>query len=307
MRKATLTLLAFMALNAWIQLGLKASSDLIVQPGSDALLQRVRACRGRVLVTMYRLTDRSWIEELVAARKRGLLVRVLLDRNDDNEAAFSQLESAGVEVRWGSASYPVTHQKSLILDREAWVLTHNLQRLAFQENRGFALRIHDLTAVAEMEKVMLADWEGRPIKTGHAGLLWSPGNARSGTLALLGRARRQIEIYNEHMSDPEVEEALLAAARRNVRVRLLMTGDADDRNEPARRRLREGGVEVRLLASPFIHAKVLLIDSASGTLGSLNYSPGSLDKNRELAVVLTSKKTVKALRDVFEGDWARGR
>lgn len=309
MRKALSLLLAFMLLNAWLHGVLRGSSELIVQPeaGRQVLLKRLQGARHRILVTVYRLTDREVVQELVRARKRGLRVRVLLDHNPDNEAAFQELQQAGVEVNWGNPAYPVTHQKSLILDGEAWILTHNLSPLAFEENRGFALRVNDQTVLSEMEKVMLADWERKPARTSHSRLLWAPGNARSGTLALIGKARRQIEVDNEHMSDPEVESALLQAVKRGVRVRLLMSGDERDRNEPARRRLREGGVEVRLLSRPFIHAKLLLVDASSGSLGSLNYSPSSLDRNRELSVVLSSKKTVAALRQVFEEDWRASR
>lgn len=308
MRKALSLLLAFMLLNAWLQGALRKPSDLIVQPeaGRQALVERLRGARQRILVTMYRLSDREIVQELLRARDRGLLVRVLLDRNADNEGAFEQLREGGVEVSWGNPEYPVTHQKSLLLDGDAWILTHNFSPRAFEENRGFALRVSDPTLVSEMEKVMLADWERKPIRTRHSRLLWSPGNARRGTLALLEKARRQVEVENEHMSDPEVERALLDAVQRGVRVRLLMSGDEGDRNEPARRRLREGGVEVRLLSRPFIHAKLLLVDASSGSLGSLNYSPSSLDRNRELSVILADKKTVASLRQVFDEDWQQG-
>lgn len=308
MRKPIAVLLSFMLLNAWLHLSLRASASLEVQPdaGRGPFLQRISRARQRVMIVMFRLTDTEIIQALASARKRGLTVRVLLNRDRDNERAFRELTEAGCDVRWGNPAYPATHQKSIILDREAWILTHNLQPVSFQQNRGFGLLITDLAAIAEMEQVMLADWEGKPVKVGNGDLLWAPNNARAGTLALIGRARNQIEIYNEHMSDPEIERALLDAVKRNVKVRLLMTGDDRDRNAPARRRLREGGVEVRMLTRPFVHAKLLLVDQSSGTLGSVNYSPGSLDENRELCAVLKSKKTVAQLRQVFERDWLDG-
>lgn len=306
MRKTVGVVLAFMVLNAWMQFGLRAKPGLEVQPetGRKPFLTRIAAAEQRVLMTMYRLTDREVVQELCRARARGLFVMVILHSDSENQAAFDELRRAGAWVTWGNPEYGQTHQKSVILDREAWILTHNLSRTSFEENRGFALRVTDIKAVAEIEEVLLADWERKPAKTSHPALLWAPGNARSDTLKLLGRAKKSLELYCEHMSDPEIERALLGAAARGVTVRLLMSGDADDRNEPARRRLREGGVQVRTLTKPFVHAKVTLVDGKLGSLGSLNYSPGSLDRNRELAALVSEKSTVGTLRKTFERDWA---
>lgn len=73
-------------------------------PGSEIRVMLVGALRramGRVFAEVYTLTDAEVIAGLVAAHRRGVDVRVLLDPNQVyNLHAFTLLHAGGVEVRW---------------------------------------------------------------------------------------------------------------------------------------------------------------------------------------------------------------
>jgi phosphatidylserine/phosphatidylglycerophosphate/cardiolipin synthase-like enzyme len=73
-------------------------------PGQEirhALENALAAARTEVSVEVFVLTDPDVVAGLAAARRRGALVRVLLDpRQDVNRPGYSLLRAAGVAVRW---------------------------------------------------------------------------------------------------------------------------------------------------------------------------------------------------------------
>jgi phosphatidylserine/phosphatidylglycerophosphate/cardiolipin synthase-like enzyme len=102
------------------------------------------------------------------------------------------------------------------------------------------------------------------------------------------------------VQDREIEAALIACVRRGVRVRLLTnTGAAPDLA-----RLRQAGVAVHQVASPYIHAKMIWVDDRWAFIGSENISAASLDRNRELGVLIANAGVLARLQSIFTQDWA---
>jgi cardiolipin synthase A/B len=56
----------------------------------------------------------------------------------------------------------------------------------------------------------------------------------------------------------------------------------------------------------YIHAKVIVVDDRRAFLGSENFSVGSMQYNRELGLITTSKPIVHALTGVLDKDAAGG-
>jgi phosphatidylserine/phosphatidylglycerophosphate/cardiolipin synthase-like enzyme len=49
-----------------------------------------------------------------------------------NDSAFERLQAAGVDVAWTSDRFPVTHEKSMVIDRkEVLISTFNLSNKYF--------------------------------------------------------------------------------------------------------------------------------------------------------------------------------
>ena len=105
------------------------------------------------------------------------------------------------------------------------------------------------------------------------------------------------------MQDLELETALIAAAHRGARVRLISNPN-DPTNAAGIARIQHGGVHVHLLSSPYIHAKLVLVDGRWAFVGSENISTASLDRNRELGVLVSDPAALAGLATTFEGDWS---
>jgi len=123
--------------------------------------------------------------------------------------------------------------------------------------------------------------------------------------SLINSAKHTIDIYNEEMDDSAITSALAAAARRHVDVKVVMTASSEW--DSAFKTLTHAGVHVRTYrqdASLYIHAKMILTGGRRVFLGSQNFSAGSLDDNRELGIILSTRAIIRSLQASFARDYA---
>ena len=291
--------------------------QLFVEPedGTAPVLRELNSAAHSLDVAMYLLTDKPAISALEAAQRRGVQVRVLLEQHPygdaaGNNAVFAQLQRAGVAVRWADPTYKLTHEKAIGIDRrETLILTLNLTASAFSRNREYGVVDRAPGDVAEMEGLFEADWNRTTYQPLQPDLVVSPVNARARLLHLIGAAGRELDVESEEVQDRALEDALAAAAHRGVHVRLVISpaSSGRDANAPGLARVKAGGVQVRELSRPYIHAKIFLADGAVAFVGSENISTASLDGNRELGVFVNSPAALQRMASTFQQDWdARG-
>ncbi|MCX6409560.1 MAG: phospholipase D-like domain-containing protein [Actinobacteria bacterium] len=122
------------------------------------------------------------------------------------------------------------------------------------------------------------------------------GNDRSRQLGLINHATKQLLVYNEEMQDQQVINALVAAAKRRIDVRVVMAGQVNGYNSWAVgfNQLTAGGVKVYLIddtkpGSLYVHAKAIISDGRDGFLGSENFGTASMNWNRELGMMITAR------------------
>jgi phosphatidylserine/phosphatidylglycerophosphate/cardiolipin synthase-like enzyme len=68
--------------------------------------------------------------------------------------------------------------------------------------------------------------------------------------------------------------------------------------------LKDLGVPVKWI--PHLHTKMLVADGKAAYVGSENFSQTSLDKNREVGVILVEGSSIAPLSSTFDKDWAIG-
>jgi cardiolipin synthase len=111
------------------------------------------------------------------------------------------------------------------------------------------------------------------------------------------------------MASAAITAALSAAARRGVRVTVVMTDQTDW--HAAFATLRKAGAVVDVYAPDaalYIHAKTVVSDvgmsEARAYVGSQNFSTASLDHNRELGIITSDPALVAGLARVVTADAA---
>ena len=132
-------------------------------PNTDirsALAAMLAAARSEVQAEIFLLTDPDVEAALVAARRRGARVRVLLDaRQDGNPAALATLRAGGVEARL----YPLPggaklHAKVLRADAGLLVGSANWTHGGLDVNHELDLRVAEPAVLRGFAGVFEADW-----------------------------------------------------------------------------------------------------------------------------------------------------
>lgn len=118
----------------------------------------------------------------------------------------------------------------------------------------------------------------------------------------IAMARQEVVIANAYfLPGGKLRRALEFAARRGVRVRLLIQGRYEyfmqyHAARPVLLSLLEAGVEIYEYRSGFLHAKVALVDGDWATVGSSNLDPLSLLLAREANIVVENADFANHLR-----------
>ena len=128
----------------------------------------------------------------------------------------------------------------------------------------------------------------------------------------IGEARHDIIIANAYfVPGGKLRKALIHAATRGVRVRLLLQGRYEyfmqyHACRPVYGALLAAGVEIHEYSASFLHAKVAVIDSHWATVGSSNLDPLSLLLAREANVVVRDTAFAQDLRARLVDAMAQG-
>ncbi|NVO05418.1 MAG: cardiolipin synthase ClsB [Rhodoferax sp.] len=118
----------------------------------------------------------------------------------------------------------------------------------------------------------------------------------------IARARTEVLIANAYfLPAAKLRRALVHAAQRGVRVRLLLQGKYEffmqfHAAKPFYAALLDAGVEIYEYQAGFLHAKVAVMDGKWATVGSSNLDPLSLLLAREANVVVDDEGFAQALR-----------
>lgn len=297
---------------------------LLVMPdsGYTALLDAINGARNSINLTIYELDDPKIVGALSSAAQRGVKVRIIYNYYSfmqysghcPNDKPMAALAQAGAEVKKASQLYAITHQKTLTIDNScSFIMTFNLRTNYFTNTRDFGIITRNPAEIEEISRVFEADWIGSPVSVSNPELVWSPDNSRSKILGIINSAKTSLEVYNEETGDKESMQALINAAKRGVTVRFItadLTHNGMDGNAAERQVLNQNGVQAKAGPQPlYFHAKMVLADYGTpgedAYTGSENFSSYSLDKNRELGIIVNVTEILTGLDKVFETDWTK--
>ncbi len=125
---------------------------------------------------------------------------------------------------------------------------------------------------------------------------------------LVASARQSVWITVAYFAPTDaIIDALCAAARRGVAVRLMLPGVSD---VPLLRlaarafyaRLLAAGVEIFERRGRMLHAKTLCLDGTVSVIGSANLDYRSFESNCELSVAVRSSELARQLQTLYEHD-----
>jgi phosphatidylserine/phosphatidylglycerophosphate/cardiolipin synthase-like enzyme len=271
-------------------------------------------------------------------------------------AVLDRLARAGIDVRvlgGDRARYRFHHAKYAVVDDRALVATENWKPAGLGGNgsRGWGVVTAQPRVVEGLAETFRADasWhDARPwtevgdgrefvaaepangtypsrfeperVHVEGTRLLVAPDNAEPAIRATIADAEESLAVEQVTLGSPThpfVRETL-AAARRGVRVRVLLSGAWYVREDNERlaawlnERADAGNLPLEArVADPRgrfgkIHAKGIVVDGERVLLGSANWNNNSVRDNREVILVLEGPEVGAYYRRAFEADWRGG-
>ena len=315
-----------------------------------AWLAAIRAARHFVLFESYIIADdgvgRVFVQALAERARAGVRVYVVYDwlGSTKSSATWEALTGAGVAVRCfnpPSLDSPLAwltrdHRKSIVVDGEVGYVSGLCVSEEWEGDAGKRLEPWRDTgveirgdAVAELEAAFAQVWAacgGEPLRLERAdGPAEAAGDVRVRVIAgvpnatgmyrtdllVASTARRHLWITDAYfIATAAYTQALRAAARDGVDVRLLVPGASDipavsPLSRAGYRALLEAGVRVFEWNGTMLHAKTAVADGLWSRVGSTNLNLASWISNYELDVAIEDAGFARQMGEQYERDLAR--
>ena len=274
-------------------LGEKNNLQLFIEPddGKKPLLNRVNSSL-QVLTEVYLLSDKDIITAVASRSGSILLEEHPFGGGNINQKTKSLL---GNKVSWTNPDYTLTHEKAMVFDnQEVCILNMNLTTAAFDKNREYNICSQDPADISEVTAIFMADKNRQSYLPTNPNLVVSPVNSRGKLKALINSAQKSLQIEMEVMTDEQIVQ-LLSDKSKQITVRIILPRNIVNSTVPE--------ALIKILDSPYPHAKLIIADHARAYVGSVNLTLQSLDQNRELGILVSQPDILGRLTATFEKDW----
>jgi phosphatidylserine/phosphatidylglycerophosphate/cardiolipin synthase-like enzyme len=135
--------------------------------------------------------------------------------------------------------------------------------------------------------------------------LFSPGDGpRLRIASLFAHAHHSADVCVFTITDDRITDAIRAAQRRGIRVRIITDNDKSGDRGSDIDRLKEYGVDVRVdRTEAHMHHKYCLFDSHILLTGSYNWTRSAASRNEENIIVTNDDALVTSFRASFDQLW----
>jgi cardiolipin synthase len=280
--------------------------SLIIQPGDSffPIVDAIDTATHAIKMTIFRMNDPIVRDAMNYAVARGVKVQALVAPASKgwtkrNKKLSDELSKMGVEVRVPRSRKEKIkryHYKMMMIDDlQSLVLTFNPTQKNLHYARDFGVLIKDKAITTELNRLFDADWHGESYRPNDLPLVISPYNSRKKLADFLNSAERTIRILDAKVEDQEILGLLLRKASLGCDVKIISRNTHYDDVVP--------NFHVKKLARYKLHAKCIVVDSKQFFVGSQNLREVSLDRRREVGVIIEDGAVSRRIERVFDEDW----
>lgn len=221
-----------------------------------------------------------------------------------NKVTADFLKEAGIDVRYGS-----THAKGICVDKRYILFgSTNLTQQSILKNNEANLLIDDKKLAKGFLKYFDHLWEGGLHGEVDLPSPWLPdGTFKNALIEMIDQAAKKIEFSIYFFNHREIENALIRAAERGVKVAGFIHQHKSFAlpyiwaNRATVKRMRKAGIEELHFGPPhkFSHAKYIIVDGKEVALGTGNWLVEDVHIHPQLYIHLKDPVTAKALQKHF--------
>jgi len=290
--------------------------SLIVMPdaGVKPLTDIIESAQKSIDLVLHRLNDERIQKTLKLAAKRGIKIRIMLEKypkslGNDRKGLEKRVRDSGAFLKWANPSFATTIQNTVSIDSSvAYISTFDFTKESIDIDRGFVVKILDPREVAEIKRIFEADWNRQRATPTSNRLAWAPDLFRTRVFRLIQGTKHSLSIYAVDISDKHTIRLIAAAIKRDVNVKVLVASKGWDASYPGIIELLKVGARIRSMKIPKLQANAILSDNGNGhgsaLVGSVDLVKRSIDESRGLGFLVKNSAKLKILNETFEKDWA---
>ncbi|HET9992446.1 MAG TPA: phospholipase D-like domain-containing protein, partial [Kofleriaceae bacterium] len=279
----------------------------------DRIAAAIDGAQTSLDIQMYLFSVKDLAQHVVAARQRGVAIRVILDPGESaNGSVETILSTGGVQWKHSASVYQYSHAKYLVIDRStAIVMSMNFNPDAMTKERNYGFVDQDPEDVTDVQNIFEMDWQLAQGKTPVAAdltctrMIVSPVNSFQRVLDFINSAKTTLDVEVMYIADASIQAAIGNAATRGATVRVIVEDPNDTpQNAGVAAFMSPRGIPVKYAVQQFyLHAKLLVADGVA-FVGSENMSTTSMTGNREVGALVFEPDQAAIIQQQFEADWA---
>lgn len=261
-----------------------------------------------VKIQTYDFTKKEIKQIMKSLLEKWVIVNLIMENNK-----YQQYQNTWQQIEEYFSDYPrfqirsdeqmwtlYTHSKIALVDSWFWVQTANLTHSSFVANREHFFYSENSWVWNSLNNIFDKDWNGESIELDdiHPNLVVCNINCRAVIENLLSNAEKSILIQTQYILDENVLEILKGKSDELDDMRFIVS-DTDSNDF-----LIDyfGPWVARKSSKYYNHTKMILVDDEILLLWSMNLSDTSLDKNREIGILIIDKDIINEYKKLFEND-----
>ncbi len=275
----------------------------------NLILSKIKNAKNRIYIETYIFTHKQIRQALKEAYKKGIDIKVLLEKKpylapNLNKKTFDILKNTWINVLWSnSKSFYLNHSKLIIIDDEIILSTWNLSYSNFAYNRDLFLFIKDKKILNVLINIFNNDFLWKKALFYNSNLILSPDYSRYKIEYLLNSAKKDIKMCFPYIKDSRLEEILFNQAKKGIEIKLIVSYDTFKKDKEKIDLLNKKWIKIGVLKKPKLHSKSILVDNKYLYIWSINFSNYSMDKNRELWLILINENIINFYLKLFNHDF----
>ncbi len=284
--------------------------DIVQSPQKeDWLIRRIDWAQQEIKVAVYMFTVPSLMDALLRAKRRGVDVEVIMEGNPYNATSINReavqfFKKNSIDFYETDNQYfSFMHAKYMIIDESWLIATANWTRSSFSSNREFFILWKDSLIREELRNIFEKDFQGNEGVSHDTRILVWPTNARERIIQFAQSAIKTIKLYMPSLTDEKIILEFQKICSQGKMIYVIL--DKNDENTKKGNIISQNWCpQIRVMKTPSLHGKALIIDEKKGFIGSFNFTKNSLENNREIGIFLNGE-TILNIVNIFDSDWQK--
>lgn len=271
------------------------------------IVELINNAENEIFLEVYMLTEKRIQESLIKAHNRWIELKIILEKDpymaySINDKAYNKLQKAWIDIIWSSKSnYSFNHSKILIIDDLSIISTGNFSYSTFTKNRDFFIFTEDLNTKNKLKENFYNDYNSTKINIFDNNLIFSPNSSRIKFEKLFDEAERDIKMYFQYLKDDELVNKLINIKKeKNISIEIIIPDTATEDENTIK--LKNAWINILVLPKYKMHAKAILVDEKYLFIWSINFSTYSIDRNREIWILIKNKNIIDDFLDIYSQD-----